>query len=174
MNKNNFDKNTQKLLMAFIVIIALNLQSCGKYEEGPAISLKSKTKRLAADWELADYDGEFFLEEFYDSYGFQVDIKDAEISLEFEDDGDVTFKAEYTIEYEYSYYGYTYTDNVEVEIDGEWEFSSDKESIEIDFDRNDYDDYIDDYDETEFKIIKLASNEIILETETGAEWTFEQ
>lgn len=36
--------------IVFIAMIAIFAASCGKYEEGPSISLKSKTKRLAREW----------------------------------------------------------------------------------------------------------------------------
>ncbi len=37
----------------FIVITVVLLSSCGKYEEGPEFSLRSKTKRLAREWTVS-------------------------------------------------------------------------------------------------------------------------
>jgi hypothetical protein len=39
--------------LIFMAVIALLLTSCGKYEEGPGFSLKSKTKRLAREWTIS-------------------------------------------------------------------------------------------------------------------------
>jgi hypothetical protein len=36
--------------IVFIAVVVLLATSCGKYDEGPGISLKSKTKRLAREW----------------------------------------------------------------------------------------------------------------------------
>lgn len=36
--------------IVFIAIVVLLAVSCGKYEEGPELSLKSKTKRLSREW----------------------------------------------------------------------------------------------------------------------------
>lgn len=38
--------------MAAVAIIAASITSCGKYEEGPKLSLRSKKGRLAGDWLL--------------------------------------------------------------------------------------------------------------------------
>jgi len=42
----------KKLSLLFVVVIATSLiiASCGKYEEGPSISLRTKTARLTGDW----------------------------------------------------------------------------------------------------------------------------
>jgi len=42
----------KKLSLLFVVIIATSLiiASCGKYEEGPSISLRSKTARITGAW----------------------------------------------------------------------------------------------------------------------------
>ncbi len=38
--------------IVFLSIIVLLAVSCGKYEDGPSISLKSKTKRLSREWKV--------------------------------------------------------------------------------------------------------------------------
>ena len=50
---------TLKSIFALAIISLTILSSCGKYEEGPKISLRSKKARLCGDWtiEKATYDG---------------------------------------------------------------------------------------------------------------------
>ncbi|MCF8297194.1 MAG: lipocalin family protein [Saprospiraceae bacterium] len=100
----------RKLMLAAAVVIMLNFNSCGKYDDGPKFSLKTKTSRLVGEWEVVKVDGD--------------KITDADFILEFEKGGD--FKATYT----YEDYGSTYTDV----YDGEWEWDSKKEVIKVDFD----------------------------------------
>jgi hypothetical protein len=98
-------KQSKKLMLAAAVVIMLNFSSCGKYEDGPMFSLKTKTARLTGEWEVIEIDKEKLSDE-----GFKL-------ILEFEKDGDFSF------EYLYDSYSYSY--------DGEWEWESDKESIEV-------------------------------------------
>lgn len=46
-----------KSLTAFIfaALFAITINSCKKYEEGPAFSLRTKTKRLSREWIIQDY-----------------------------------------------------------------------------------------------------------------------
>lgn len=46
------------LVLLTVLFVTAN-SSCGKYEDGPAISLRSRTKRLIGQWEMqnADIDG---------------------------------------------------------------------------------------------------------------------
>jgi hypothetical protein len=170
-----------KFIMVLVIIVVLNLQSCGKYDEGPAISLKSKTKRLAQTWDLAEIDGETPIEDLFDSYsyfGTTIDVNDVDIEFDFQEDGDFEIDATYNVTIESSYYGYyggysySFDYRFDVNIDGEWEFSSDKEDIEINFDDNDYG-YSGDFERRDYKILKLTSKELKLEADNGAEWTFE-
>lgn len=48
---------TQKISKLFLIIILLGglLSSCKKYEEGPAFSLRTKTKRLSREWQIQEY-----------------------------------------------------------------------------------------------------------------------
>ena len=105
----------RKLMLAAAVVIMLNFNSCGKYEDGPKFSLKSKTSRLVGEWEVIKIDNDKFTDE--------------SLYLEFEKDGD------FSLTYEYDYDGtterYTY--------DGDWEWDSKKEVIEMKFDDNDLD-----------------------------------
>lgn len=38
--------------LVFVSIIVLLAAACGKYEDGPGLSLKSKEKRLCRDWQI--------------------------------------------------------------------------------------------------------------------------
>ncbi len=46
------------MIWASALMIALVVASCGKYEEGPKISLRSKKARLANEWVVTKYDVE--------------------------------------------------------------------------------------------------------------------
>jgi len=48
-------KNILKLTFAALFLGAVTLSSCGKYEEGPAISLRSKKARIANTWMVEKY-----------------------------------------------------------------------------------------------------------------------
>ncbi|MCD4791703.1 MAG: hypothetical protein K8R54_00590 [Bacteroidales bacterium] len=93
-------KFSKKLMFAAAVVILLNFSNC-KYDDGPAVSLLTKTMRLTGEWEVIEIDNE-------NVYG---------LYLEFEKDGDFTFT--------YSYDGYSYS------YEGDWEWESGKEAIEI-------------------------------------------
>ena len=41
-----------KVSLLIALLVALILPSCGKYEEGPSISFRSKTSRLVNDWKI--------------------------------------------------------------------------------------------------------------------------
>lgn len=140
---------SQKLLMAAALITVLNFQSCKKYEDGPAFTLKSKKNRLAREWEVVrvyDNDGEQVFP--YGGGGYDI-----EIEFEFEKDGD--FEQSYSV----SYYGYSYSGSYK----GEWEFSSDKEELEVE---------IAGY-KADWEIKRLTSDEFWYEDEDGYEWELE-
>jgi hypothetical protein len=50
----------KKIIYALSILTGLQFASCGKYEEGPAFSLRTKTARLAGEWtiEKLTVDGE--------------------------------------------------------------------------------------------------------------------
>jgi hypothetical protein len=52
----------KRVIYALLILVGLQLASCGKYEEGPGFSLRSKTGRLAGEWtiEKMTVDGEDF------------------------------------------------------------------------------------------------------------------
>jgi uncharacterized lipoprotein YehR (DUF1307 family) len=44
----------KKLSILFAAFAVVMLASCGKYEDGPGFSLRSKTSRLAGTWTLTE------------------------------------------------------------------------------------------------------------------------
>ncbi len=180
MNPNH--KLKSRMIMALVLATALSASSCSKYEEGPVFSLKSKTKRLASDWDLEELKGELPLLKALSTmdegleYQSEVTLLDYDIEFEFQEDGDFELDAYYAFRFTLDLggdWGPITSELIrEVQLDGEWEFSSDKEEIDIDFERNDYD-YGGIFKERTYKIIKLATDELILETEDGDELTFD-
>lgn len=142
-------KVSKKLLIAAVLVTVLNFQSCGKYEDGPSFSLKTKKGRLVGEWEVV---------KMYDNQGVQVypyssTDYSVELEFEFEKDGDFALK------YKYSYYGFTYNYSYK----GEWEFSSDKEELEVEI-QNEVQDW---------EIKRLTSKELWFEDADGNEWELE-
>ncbi|WP_066758238.1 hypothetical protein [Crocinitomix algicola] len=140
---------TQRLLLAAALITVLNFQSCKKYEDGPAFTLKTKKSRLSGEWEVV---------RVYDNSGVQVfpysgSDYSVEIEFEFEKDGD--FEQSYFVSYD----GYSYSSSAK----GEWEFSSDKEELEVEIDNFKQD----------WEITRLTSKEFNFEDEDGYEWELE-
>ena len=95
-------KFSKKLMLAAAVVILLNFSNC-KYDDGPAVSLLTKTMRLTGEWEVVEIDNE--------------NLDDVRVYLEFEKDGDFTIRA--------SYDGYSYS------IEGDWEWESGKDVVEV-------------------------------------------
>jgi hypothetical protein len=101
-------KNTGYVIAA--AAMTLNVQSCKKYQDGPALSLRTKKARLAGDWDVVQIGNQN-----YPSNGYSLEF-------EFEKDGDMKFT--------YAYTGYSYS------YKGSWEFSSNKEELDIKLDGN--------------------------------------
>lgn len=88
-------------------ITALSVSSCGKYEDGPSVSLLTKKARVVGSWDVK-------------SIGTQAMIAGYSMNLNFEKSGVATFS--------YTYGGSSYT------YAGSWDFASDKENILINID----------------------------------------
>lgn len=84
----------------------LGVASCGKYEDGPSLSLSTKKARVAGDWEVK-------------SIGTTVLGNNYSVNMVFEKDGSV----QVTSTYNYGGYSQSYT------YAGSWDFASDKEQI---------------------------------------------
>ncbi len=85
--------------------LVAGIQSCGKYEDGPGISLRTKKARLVGDWDIVQIGTQV-----YPSQGYSLEF-------EFEKNGNVKFT------YSYGFYSYSYA--------GDWEFSSNKEELDL-------------------------------------------
>ena len=125
------NNNTKPLIyLAAAAITVLNFQSCKKYDDGPAFSLRSKKARLTGDWELVKINGQ--TPEQYNSDS-NTTYSNYDLEIEFESDGDLTYSINksYT-NYYGSYYGnYSYNGSNSYSLNGEWEWEDDKEAIEI-------------------------------------------
>ena len=98
-------------MVAALGVAALTLQGCGKYEDGPAFSLKTKNNRLTGEWSLITLDGK------------PLDEGES-ISFEFEKDGDFIFS------YSYAYDTFTET----YKYKGSWDWVAGKESLILNLD----------------------------------------
>jgi len=131
-------KSMTKMLMA-LVALAFVAASCGKYEDGPGFSLKSKKARVVNVWS--------FDKNFVDDLGSFVITGDTVQEIQFLKDGKAVF----------TYSGPSGTKD----YDATWEFSDDKEKL------NCYvahvaicgSTYI---DTIEYTILRLTSNEMWL------------
>ena len=107
LNKiKNMKPIQRNLFLAATVAIVLNFQSCGKYEDGPGFSLRSKTARLTGEWEVVRIGTTSLTNSGYS------------LEFEFEKSGDFS----QTIS-DPSYGSYSDA--------GKWEFASSKENLEI-------------------------------------------
>lgn len=98
----------KKLLSFFFIGAFLLVAACGKYEEGPALSLRSKKARVANEWKVA--------------YAYDLDdLKETTTDYtnetwEFTKDGEFIER-----------------ESDKVDKTGTWDFMSDKEEIVISF-----------------------------------------
>lgn len=127
------------LLPVIFAAFLFGTQSCGKYEEGPAISLRTKKERLVNDWVLKEY---------YKN-GSKQDLKDSE-ELEIKDDGSAVI----TDTYEFLGTTTTNTDNYK------WDFNSDKTKLILTYVNDDG--KINENAATTYTITKLYENELWL------------
>jgi hypothetical protein len=127
--------------LAMAALLALSVQSCGKYEEGPGLSLRSKKARVAGTWKLSKSSTNGVDEPL------DADDKDDELildkdgTMEVVDPGNGTFT-------------------------GTWDFESDKEKLKFTFDFGGGQSF-----STSATILRLANKEMILETMDGTDKT---
>lgn len=89
-----------KLLFVVLFLSTIALTSCGKYDEGPSISLRSKTARITGEWKLVKQE--------YNGVDVALDADDKSMVMNIQKDGVYVLTS--------SYGSFT----------GTWEFSSDK------------------------------------------------
>lgn len=120
--------------MALLIGLPMFFISCKKYEEGPALSLRSKKERVANTWEI---------EKAYDDGEDVTDSYD-QFELQLLNNGEATLAAIYT------YGDFTF----EAETNGDWSFENNKEELRLDFED-------DDADRT-YQILRLKEDELWL------------
>jgi hypothetical protein len=99
----------KKLSILFAAFAVLFLVSCGKYEDGPGISLRSKASRIDGSWKVEKYteDGTDFTSDY------------ATLTFEFTKDGSFTISD--------NYLGQVYSET------GSWELTSNDEDLTFTF-----------------------------------------
>lgn len=108
INKSKMKFKEFGVLVAGLGVAAITLQGCGKYEDGPGISLRSKDGRLTGEWKLTTVFG--LVDETESFYEFDADGKFSYSSSYFDDFSEKDTTVAYT---------------------GVWEWDSGKESITI-------------------------------------------
>jgi len=140
----------RNILVVAVIITAFILGSCGKYEEGPGLSLRSKKARVTGEWEI-----EKIIEN-----GKEIPME-AGFKMTMTIDKDGTGKMTYSM------------GTFSMSSDLEWEFSDDKEKFRMrmkDMEENKWDEW----DEAE--ILKLTNKEFWMkhtETEDGETFVME-
>mgnify|MGYP001172941706 FL=1 len=102
----------KKLNVILLTVVAsvLMLTSCSPYEEGPAISLRSRTERLCNEWRLTRL--------YINGTEQTLSSFDQQTTLEFKDNGTVN-------------YSYAVMDSTAIVITGSgtWEFNDDQTEV---------------------------------------------
>lgn len=128
-----------KYLVPVGALLLLVLTGCKKYDEGPAISLKSKKARVANTW---------IIDKAY-SKGVDVTKDYDEFILKTTVDGDATLAALYSIG----------AFSFEYETNGTWQFENNKENIAFD--------YKNDAADKTYQILKLEIDNMWLREKGG-------
>lgn len=128
---------TFKILSLGLLVMTFVLGSCSKYEEGPALSLRTKKARLAGEWKVDKY---------ITSEGEEVNGND---------DGTIEFTKENTV----------IVKSGNFSQEGTWEFVKDKEYLQIEFTYTSGGITVTETDES--KILRLKNDELWLEDEDG-------
>ena len=134
-------KNQIKSIMPLCIAAVMFFASCGKYEDGPNFSLRSKKSRLVNTWVIdkAYENGEDVTENMkQDNPNYQLQIRKDQ-SMTVSVFNDMTGETE--------------------ESKGKWEFSKDKEEVELTADATG--------NEISWKILRLTNNEFWAELDFG-------
>jgi len=104
----------KKLSILFAAFAVVFLASCGKYEDGPGLSLRSKKARIQGDWTVES--------------AFQAGV-DITSDITFGGTVDVTFDKDGVFKYTYDY---TILGQViNGSVTGTWDFSDDKSAVVV-------------------------------------------
>jgi hypothetical protein len=131
----------KKLNVILLTVVAsvLMLTSCSPYEEGPAISLRSRTERLCNEWRLTRL--------YINGTEQTLSSFDQQTTLEFKDNGTIN-------------YSYAVMDSTAIVITGSgtWEFNNDQTEV---FTTITY--TLGGTEKDTFKILRLKEEELWLE-----------
>lgn len=131
---------SRKTVLVAMGILIISITACKKYPDGPLISFRSKTERVANNWRVGQaLDNGSDVTSSYNKY---------ELSLT--KGGSASLTAMYT------FLGtkYEYTTN------GTWTFVSSNEKLSMDFENNDAD--------AVYKILRLKEDEMWLQKDGGS------
>ena len=131
------------LIISVFAVFAMVFSSCSKYEEGPALSLKTKDARVEGDYTV-----DKVLKNGKEDETLTEEQEGNE--YEFTKDGKGTFSASYVIQ------------GITISMDGdlEWKFNDDKTKMSIRI----YDETSEEWDDwEEHTILKLTDEEMWLE-----------
>lgn len=149
---------------AILVLVAFTLLfSCSKYEDGPSVSLKSKTKRITGEWEVISV--------------ADTSLSDFKLRLSIEEDGDASFTPIINI-------GFMTID--QISIGAQWEWTYKKEGIQIIVDMDAVSELLSvagDFnvntsallkEKFEFDILRLTNDELWIRDESDSVWKLEK
>ncbi len=169
-------KSTLTLASWVIATLVFTFTSCSKYEEGPGLSLRSKTSRVAGDWKVTSFteDGinifQMTENNVFDcmsgsTFDYTITTTINDYNVTFDKDGGCNFASNInftSLDFNTSYINCSpsYTNNTQSYTDtGKWEFASDKEDIKITYSDGSVENW---------KIIELREKEMKLEMTTGS------
>jgi len=129
-----------KILLSMAAILLFSVVGCKKYPDGPLLSVRSKSERVANNWKVGQaFDNGKDVTSDYDRY---------ELSLT--KSGSASLSAKYVV----------LASTFEYVTNGTWSFVSSKEKISFDFDNNEADGV--------YEILKLEEEEMWLKKDGGS------
>lgn len=129
----------KKTLLLPALAILLSHTACKKYAEGPMLSLRSKTERVANNWKIG---------QALDN-GSDVTSDYNKFELDLGKGGHAKLSAEYTF----------FGNKITYSTEGTWVFVSNKEKISFDFENDDADGV--------YRILRLKEKEMWLKEDGG-------
>lgn len=126
-------------MIGVLVGMAVFFQSCQEFPEGPAVSLLSKTERVANDWKIG--------EALDEGTNITTEYERYELNLTKGGEANLTAK--------YNFLGIAYEYNTV----GTWEFVSNEEKISFDFDNDEASGV--------YEILRLKKDEMWLKKDSG-------
>jgi len=129
-----------KILLSFSAIVLLSVAGCQKYPDGPLVSARTKTERVANNWKVG--------QAFENGKDVTADYNRYELSLTKSGGADLSVK--------FVVIGATF----EYTTNGTWSFVNSKEKLSFDYNNNDADGV--------YQILKLEEDEMWLKGDGGS------